>query len=118
MAQDYPGVVKRGLQMKKAGNAGTIYQFDAHTQPIPTQLSSQSTHAFGVGEAIELARVLEQLPPILIVYAIEGENFSAGIGLSSKVEQAVQKVVEQVSCDVQNALKQTQTNYSRKKKFL
>ncbi len=47
-----------------------------------------------------------------IVYAIEGENFSTGIGLSSKVEQAVQKVVEKVSREVQNAIKQTQTNYS------
>jgi len=112
MAQDYPGVVKRGLQMKKAGNPGAIYQFDAHKEPILAQLSFQSTHAFGLGEAIELARVLEQLPPILIVYAIEGENFSTGIGLSSKVEQAVQKVVEKVSREVQNAIKQTQTNYS------
>ena len=98
--------------VSSGGNPGAIYRFDAHTQPIPTQLSFQSTHVFGVGEAIELARVLEQLPPILIVYAIEGENFSTGIGLSSKVEQAVQKVVEKVSCDVQNALKQKQTNSS------
>ena len=98
--------------VSSGGNPGTIYQFDARNQPIPAQLSFQSTHVFGVGEAIELARVLEQLPPILIVYAIEGENFSTGIGLSSKVEQAVQMVVEQVSCKVQNAVKQTQTNYS------
>ena len=98
--------------VSSGGNPGVIYHFDAHTQPIPAQLSFQSTHVFGVGEAIELARVLEQLPPILIIYAIEGENFSTGIGLSSKVEQAVQKVVEMVSCEVLNALKQTQTNSS------
>ncbi len=90
--------------VSSGGNPGAIYQFDAHKQPIPAQLSFHSTHAFGVGEAIELARVLEQLPPILIVYAIEGENFSTGIGLSSKVEQAVQMVVEQVSREVQNAV--------------
>ncbi len=83
---------------------GTIYQFDARKQPIPAQLSFQSTHVFGVGEAIELARILEQLPPILIVYAIEGETFSIGIGLSPKVEQAMQRVVEQVSCEVFNLL--------------
>jgi hydrogenase maturation protease len=92
------------------GNPGTIYQFEAHKQPISAQLSFQSTHAFGVGEAIELARVLEQLPPILLVYAIESENFSIGIGLTPKVEQAGQKVVEQVCEEVQNALRQIQTN--------
>ena len=60
---------------------------------------------FSVGAAIELARVLEQLPPILIVYAIEGENFSTGIGVTSKVERAAQVVVERVCDEVQNALK-------------
>jgi hydrogenase maturation protease len=89
---------------------GTIYQFDAHKQSIPAQLSFQSTHAFGVGEAIELARVLEQLPPLLLVYAIEGENFSLGRGLTPKVEQAGQRVVEMVCEEVQFALKQKHTN--------
>jgi hydrogenase maturation protease len=91
--------------VSSGGIPGTIYQLDAYKQPVPVQLSFQSTHAFGVGEAIELARVLEQLPPTLIVYAIEGENFSAGIGLTSKVEQAAQKVVEQVCGEIQSALK-------------
>jgi hydrogenase maturation protease len=85
---------------------GTIYRLDALTQPIPAQLSFQSTHAFGVAEAIELARIVDQLPPSLIVYAIEGENFSTGVGLSSTVEEAVRKVVEQVICEIQDALKQ------------
>ena len=93
--------------VSSGGNPGTIYKFDAHKQPLPAQLSFQSTHAFGVVEAIELARVLKQLPPILIVYALEGENFSAGIGLTSKVERATQKVVEYVYSEFQNALKQT-----------
>jgi hydrogenase maturation protease len=92
--------------VSSGGTPGTIYQFDAHKQPLPAQLSFQSTHAFGVVEAIELARVLEQLPPILIVYAIEGENFSAGIGLTPKVKRATQKVVEYVYSEFQNALKQ------------
>ena len=91
--------------VSSGGIPGTIYQYDAQKQPVPLQLSFQSTHAFGVGEAIELARVLEKLPPTLIVYAIEGENFSAGIGLTSKVEQAAKKVIDQVCSEVQNALK-------------
>ena len=92
--------------VSSGGKPGAIYRFDALTQPIPTQLSFQSTHVFGIAEAIELARVLEQLPPSLVVYAIEGENFSTGVGLSSKAREAVQKVVEQVSCEVQDVFKQ------------
>ena len=91
--------------VSSGGKPGTIYRFDALRQPIPAQLSFQSTHVFGVAEAIELARVLDRLPPSLIVYAIEGENFSMGVGLSSKARKAVQKVVEQLSCEVQDILR-------------
>jgi hydrogenase maturation protease len=79
---------------------GTIYRFDALTQPFPTHFSFQSTHAFGVAEAIELARALDQLPPLLIVYAIEGKNFTTGVGLSPEVENALRKAVEQVEHEV------------------
>ena len=85
---------------------GTIYRFDALKQRIPVQLSFPSTHAFSIAEAIELARVLDQLPPSLIVYAIEGQNFSTGIGLSPEVENAMLKVVEQVIQEAQASLQQ------------
>lgn len=76
--------------------AGTIYRFDAQAQPIPTSVFARSTHAFGVAEAIELARVLNQLPPALTVYGIEGKCFSAGTSLSPSVARAAKKVVEQI----------------------
>lgn len=85
---------------------GTIYRFDALKQRIPVQLSFPSTHAFSIAEAIELARVLDQIPPSLIVYAIEGQNFSTGIGLSPEVENAMLKVVEQVRQEAQASLQQ------------
>ncbi len=33
----------------------------------------------------------------LMIYAIEGENFAAGSGLSTEVKEAVREVVEQLS---------------------
>ncbi len=84
--------------------AGTIYRFDALTQRFPPTFSSQSTHAFGVSEAIELAYVLHQLPLRLIVYAIEGKHFAAGLGLSSEVEQAMHTVVERVTDEIRGSL--------------
>ncbi len=73
---------------------GTIFCFEAHRDPIPTNLFRCSTHTFGVAEAIEVARTLGQLPKELIVYAIEGKDFSVGEGLSLEVHQATSKVVE------------------------
>src|SRR5216683_3153148 len=84
--------------------AQMVIRIDALTQPMPARYSFHSTHAFGVVEAIELARALHMLPPCLIVYAIEGKNFATGTGLSPEVEKAVQQVVEQVTREVQDAL--------------
>lgn len=78
---------------------GTVHRLDAHAQPIPSNFFHYSTHAFSVAEAVELARALGQLPPRLIVYGIEGKDFSSGEGLSPEVSAAVEEVVRQVKGD-------------------
>jgi hydrogenase maturation protease len=75
---------------------GTVHRLDAHAQPIARKFFRFSTHAFGLAEAVELARALGRLPPRLIVYGVEGKSFEAGVGLSPEVEAAVQAVVERV----------------------
>ena len=75
---------------------GTVQRFDASQQALPAVFSSASTHSFGLAEAIEMARTLQQLPPHTIVYGIEGENFAAGTELSVAVEHAVNDVVERI----------------------
>jgi hydrogenase maturation protease len=82
------------------GEAGTIHRIEAHRETLPAKLFHYSTHAFGVAEAIELARVLNQLPPRLIVYGIEGKNFAAGVGLSPEVKEAAERVVDCVLKDL------------------
>lgn len=74
--------------------AGAIHRIEAHDQPLPVKFFHCSSHAFGVAEAVELARALNQLPPRLIVYGIEGKNFAAGVGLSPQVSEAAQRVAE------------------------
>lgn len=89
--------------VSSGAKAGTIHRFDALTQPIPTQLSLQSSHVFGVAEAIGLARALHQLPANLIIYGIEGKNFTTGTTLSHEVESSVHEVVRQMMHEVQVA---------------
>ena len=90
---------------------GTIHRFDAHTQPIPSKFFHYSTHAFGVAEAIELARALKQLPPHLIVYGIEGKCFEAGIKLSWEAEKAVEEVMMRVQQDIHTCSPRKYTEY-------
>lgn len=75
---------------------GTIHRFEANTQTVPKSFFRYSTHAFSLAEAIELARVLGELPPRLVVYGIEGNNFSAGVGLSPAVDEAARQLEEQL----------------------
>lgn len=68
---------------------GTIHRFEVQAGPLPTELKHHSSHFFGVAEAVEVARALGRIPPRLVIYGIEGKNFSLGRDLSPEVEGAV-----------------------------
>jgi hydrogenase maturation protease len=76
---------------------GTVQRFDARSQPLPVRSLRSSTHAFGVSDAVELARALGRLPDRLDVYAIEGVSFTAGERLSPAVERAVAELASELS---------------------
>ncbi|HET6446688.1 MAG TPA: hydrogenase maturation protease [candidate division Zixibacteria bacterium] len=75
---------------------GTIYRIDGLSTLLPAEISTSSTHSFGLREAIKLARLLDQLPGSLLIFGIEGGSFSFGSKLSSEVEAAAESVVEQI----------------------
>ena len=75
---------------------GTIHRFDATVEKLPSWFSHSSSHSFGVAEAIELARSMGGLPPCLIVYGIEGLNFSAGTELLPEVAEAVRPAAARI----------------------
>ena len=52
------------------------------------------------GEAIELARALGELPPNFLVYAITGQRFTLGAGLSPAVKAAAGLMIEAIACQV------------------
>lgn len=79
---------------------GTLYRFDLLARPLPRDITFQSTHAFGVAEALELGRVLNQLPASLTLYAIEGKRFATGTALSNEVNAAVQELARQLERDL------------------
>ncbi len=86
--------------MQSGSAPGKILRFNAHNQSLSPHFSAASTHAFGVAEAIEMARLLDELPAQLIVYGIEGKNYEVGQNLSPEVEQAIQKLVKIISIEL------------------
>lgn len=79
---------------------GTVYRFDAGAEPIPGNVSGSSTHAFGVGETIELARALGELRARVLVYGIAAAELGAGEQLSAAVEAQLPSVAEQLLADL------------------
>ena len=80
---------------------GLLHRYDATGEPLPARVFRSSTHAFGVGDAIEVGRALGRLPGHVIVYGIEGQSFDLGSSLSPPVAAAVEQAAEAVLADVQ-----------------
>ncbi len=79
---------------------GAIHRLDPIRNPLPAQLFHSSTHAFSLPEAIEMARALDELPPRLLVFGIEGRNFRAGDELSREVTAALQEATNRILQEV------------------
>lgn len=83
--------------IRSGASPGTIHRVDATSAAIPVRLrGSSSTHAVGVGEAIELARALDRLPGRVVLFGVEGRSFAAGSGLSVEVEAITERLLDAV----------------------
>jgi hydrogenase maturation protease len=90
--------------VRSGASAGTIHRIDAGAEPLALTLRRASSHTIGLGEAIELARTLGELPRRLIVYGIEGVRFDAGSGLSAAVAGAIEPVTDAVLREARSLL--------------
>ena len=78
------------------GTPGTIHRIDASVVPVPSKLLPYSTHAFGLADAIEMARALHELPAEVLIYGIEASNFDETRDLSAEVQRAVSTVATEI----------------------
>ena len=83
--------------MKSGASPGTIRTWDARTSAFPAGQFRCSTHAFGVAEAIELARAIDRLPRKLVVVGIEGIRFEWGGLPSAEVADAVERIAQRIA---------------------
>ena len=80
--------------------AGTIHCIDLHAQALPEHFRSHSTHAFGVAEAVELARVLGKLPRKIVFYGVEGKSFAAATQLSDALQETAETLRLRILNDI------------------
>jgi hydrogenase maturation protease len=84
------------------GRPGSIYRFNAYDGERLVQLPrSLSSHGLGVAEALALGQLFQELPPYLIIYGIEGQNFGPGQEVSQEVEAAIPEAVRRLRQEIQ-----------------
>lgn len=74
---------------------GTVHVWDAGL-PLAFSKPDASTHGLGVGQAIELSRVLGCLPRRLRIYGIEGRDFEIGASVTPEVVRGIDEVVTRI----------------------
>ena len=78
---------------------GTIHVWDPRLETLHNDAPRSSTHALGLAETIELARVLDRLPDKLTIYGIECVQFAAGTLPSDEVRKGIQRVVYEIAAN-------------------
>jgi hydrogenase maturation protease len=99
--QDAAGVIVVDAVVS-GGLPGTIHRIEAHRDGMPLQLSrSPSSHGWGVAEALALGRLFQELPPVLIIYGIEGRDFDPGQNVSTEVAAAIPEAARRIKGEIQ-----------------
>ncbi|WP_288129809.1 hydrogenase maturation protease [Microbulbifer sp.] len=77
-------------------SSGDIVCLDGLATSMPQSLCTTSSHGLNLSEAVELGRLTDALPRRLTIYAICGENFSMGCGLTPTVQAAAYTVEQRI----------------------
>jgi len=86
--------------ISSGAQAGEIHRLDVATDPIPSHYFHYSSHAFGVAEAVGLARTLHRVPDVLLLFGIEGKQFDAGPGLTDPVLRSMPDLLALIELDL------------------
>jgi hydrogenase maturation protease len=90
--------------VRSGAEAGTIHRYTVDQVTGAGSLAGDSMvasgHALGLGDAVDLAIALGQLPPHLEVVAVEGASFELGEGLSEPVARACDVIVGEINRQV------------------
>jgi hydrogenase maturation protease len=82
------------------GAPGCIHRIDLAVGELPQNISTTSSHGFGIADAIGLARTLHLAPRDIVVYAIEGYCFNGGAPMTPEVMAAASETADCIVAEV------------------
>jgi hydrogenase maturation protease len=78
---------------------GTIHRRSLR-HPSLGRAGGAASHAVDLGDAVALAAALDRLPARMLLYLVEAEDTSTGVGLTPAVGAAVAELVEEIAEEV------------------
>ncbi len=87
--------------VKGGGRPGEIIRLDLSMESRWENTVSCSTHAMGLAQVIDLARILGRLPKHVVLYGIVIESAESGAPLSEAARAGLETVVMQVNEEVE-----------------
>jgi len=83
------------------GSPGRVERLEPRRGDWVAQTPATSSHALGLAEAVELAAAIGIAPKELIVYAIEGDCFEPGAGVTAAVAAAAEAAAQAIVAEVE-----------------
>jgi hydrogenase maturation protease len=81
---------------------GTIFRFDVSTDELPPIFPRRaSTHTWSVADSVRLAGSIGIMPERLVIYGIEGGEFSLGGAISPRVRLAAGLVADRIIKEIE-----------------
>jgi hydrogenase maturation protease len=93
--------------VSSGADPGTVFRIEVQNHSIPTYMFHHSTHSFTVAHTIELARLLGKAPPKMVIFGIEGEEFSYGERLSEEIALATEGLPQSILDYIENYMEET-----------
>ncbi len=80
---------------------GRVHRFDiGRGDMLPRGLGTLSSHGHDLASALALAHALGVLPGQVVVYAVEGEAFDLGRGLTPAVERSASGLADSIRAEI------------------
>lgn len=99
--------------MVTGAQPGRVMRFDVSDAALPAAAGRSSTHDLGLADALELARAMGRLPPAVLVYAIEADDFTPGAQPSAAVLAGVERAAAAVADEAARLVSSGELNCPR-----
>jgi hydrogenase maturation protease len=96
-----PGTIHRFELLDGVLTGAAADAFPGNGRALPARFFRSSSHQFGLAEAVDLGRALDRLPKRLLIFAVEGADFTMGVGLAEPLARVVDGVASAIVLELE-----------------